>query len=309
MSTTVSIIQDDFMATWASEAKTFPEASLFDLDNYLRDSFGAASVQAIKLIPDHVFMLGQATSCLILLAKFVGEREMNARIAAFLSQAHRSANCLIAIRLLLMNGLEETCRPITRNFLESIDISLACIVDGDFATRFFGDDQIEFDSLWKSDIGYGKIYERLRIAGKWAGIPDEEIEGHIQHRKVHKTVLSSSVHGDAAGGLRSMLPPLLGYPEMLSTKPHGVISAHTANHMAMVIGEALKYASWVLKILMSKDAPSEFGLPREGRNMQTFLAHFLAFQDVYYRYELPDGNDIIAPDYLATRGSQETPPN
>lgn len=302
MNKTVSLIQDDFVATWMSKIETFPEASLFDLDTYLQGAFDAASNEACRLIPDHIFLLGQAASCLILLTKFVGEPKMNTRIAAFLSQAHRSANCLIAIRLLLTYGLEETCRSVTRNFLESMDISIACLVDGEFATRFFGDDHIEFDSLWKSDIGYGKIYERLRVAGKWAGLPADEVEGHVQNRKAHKTVLSSSVHGDEAGAFRSMLPPVLGYPEMLSTEPHGVISVHTANHIAMVVGETLKYVSWVLKILLSEDEPPEFNLPREGANMQTFFAHFFAFQDIYYRHNLPDGDDIVAPDYSATHG-------
>lgn len=302
MSNTASPIRDDFLDTWTAMTETFPEASLFDLDTYLRDSFGAASNETIRLVPDHVFLLGKAASCLILLTRFAGEWKINTRSTAFLVQAHRATNCLIAIRLLLTNGLEETCRSITRNFLESIDISIACLVDGEFATSFFGDNSIEFNSLWKSDIGCGKIYERLRIAGKWAGLPDDEIEGHIQSRKTYKTVLSSSVHGDDAGAFRSMAPPLLGYPEMLSSEPHGVISLHTANHIAMVIGEALKYVSWVLKILLSKDAPAEFDLPGEGANMQTFFAHFFTFQDVYHRHNLPDGDDIVAPDYSATHG-------
>lgn len=297
MSKTVSPIHDDFMATWTSKAETFPEASLFDLDIYLRDSFDAANCHAIRLIPEHIFLLSQATSCLILLTKFVGEQKMNTHCAAFLSQAHRSANCLIAIRLLLTNGLEETCRSVTRNFLESMDISMACLVNREFAARFFGDDHIEFDSLWKSDIAYGKIYEHLRIAGKWAGVSDDEIEVHIQNRKIHKTVLSSSVHGDNAGALRSMIPPLLGYPELISREPHGVISMHTADHIAFVVSETLKYISWILKILLSEDAPHEFDLPCEGANMQTFFAHFFALQDVYYRHDLPAGDDIVAPDY------------
>lgn len=294
-------IETEFRDIWESKATSFPEAVPFELDKYLNESFGAANSQARDLIPKHLFLLGLATSCLLLFTRFVGERKMNTRSAAFISQLHRSVNCLIAMRLLLTNGLEETCRPITRNYLESLDISLACLVDHEFAVQLFGGD-VDFDSFWKSSIGYGKVYQYIRTAVLLAGLSDEEAEEHIEYRKAQKTLLSSSVHGDDAGAFRSMAPPPLGYPDMLSTEPHGVVSAHTANHVAAVIGETYKHLSLVLKILMSEDGPAEFDLPREGVNMQTFFAHFFAFQEIYYQHELPDGDKIIAPDYSTAHG-------
>lgn len=294
-------IETEFRDIWNSEATRFPEAVLFDLDEYLNKSFGAAKSQAGGLIPKHLFLLSLATSCLLLFTRFVGERKMNTRSAALVSQLHRAVNCLIAMRLLLTNGLEETCRPITRNYFESLDISLACLADHKFAIQLFGDD-VDFDSLWKSSIGYGKVYQYVRTAVLRAGLSDEEAEEHIRYRKAQKTLLSSAVHGDDAGAFRSMAPPPLGYPDMLSTEPHGVISTHTANHIAAVIGETYKHLSLVLKILMAEDAPTEFDLPREGANMQTFFAHFFVFQDLYYAHELPDGDEIIAPDYSTVHG-------
>lgn len=295
-------MQTEFLNIWKSKVAGFPEAALFDLDKYLKESFGAANSQASELIPKHLFLLSLATSCLLVFTRFVGERKVNTRSAAFISQLHRSVNCLIAIRLLLTNGLEETCRPITRNYLESLDISLACLVDHEFAVQLFSDDHVDFDTLWKSSIGYGKVYQYVRTAFHLAGLPNEEAEEHIQYRKAQKTLLSSSVHGDDAGAFRSMAPPPLGYPDMLSTEPHGVVSVHTANHVAAVISETYKHLSLMLKILISENAPAEFDLPREGANMQTFFAHFFSFQEIYYRHELPDGDEIIAPDFPTAHG-------
>lgn len=294
------MMRTEFLEIWNSRKESrFDDASLFDLDRYLTESFSAANKQAYELIPKHVFLLGQATSCLLLLSRFVGERKMATQCAAFLSQLHRSVNCLIAIRLLLTNGLEETSRSVTRNYLESLDVSLACLVDHEFSELLSGDDHGDFASLWKSSIGYGKIYEYVRTACQLAGLSDEETEEHIRYRKEQKTLLSSSVHSDDSGAFRSMVPPPLGYPGMVSTEPHGVISFHTANHAAAVISETLKYLSLVLKVLLSENAPNGFDLPRDGEHMQTFFAHFFAFQEIYHRHELPDGKEIVAPDFSA----------
>ncbi|MCG2577979.1 hypothetical protein LZ012_13365 [Dechloromonas sp. XY25] len=290
-------MQTEFLNIWESKVASFPQATLFDLDKYLKGSFSVANSQASELIPKHLFLLSLATSCLLLLTRFVGERKMSTRSAAFISQLHRSVNCLIAIRLLLTSGLEETCRPITRNYLEILDISVACLGDHEFAIQLFGDDGVDFDSLWKSSIGFGKVYQYIRKAFQLAGLSDDEAAEHIQYRKAQKTLLSSSVHGDDAGAFRSMVIPLLGYPDMLSMEPHGVVSVHTANHVAAVISETFKHISLVLKILISKSAPAEFDLPREGVNMHTFFAHFFSFQEIYFQHELPDGDDIIASDF------------
>ncbi|HSP31009.1 MAG TPA: hypothetical protein VLO13_03225 [Halomonas sp.] len=303
MNLSSSEMHAEFLDIWnLKKAAPFDEAVLFDLEKYLTESFSTANSDAWQLMPKHMFLLREATTCLLLFTKFVGEPKMNTQSAAFLSQVHRSVNCLIAIRLLLANGLEETCRPTTRNYLEALDVSIACLIDQEFSLQFFGDDQIDFDALWNRSIGYGKVYKYLRTACQIAGLSEEEIEEHIQRRKALKTNLSSSVHGDASGAFRSMVPPLLGYPDMVSTEPHGVISIHTANHAAAVINETLQYLSIVVKILLSEKAPEAFDLQRKGKKAHTFFTQFFAFQEIYNRHDLPDGDEIRSPDCSAAQG-------
>lgn len=290
-------IQTEFLDIWNSQKARFNEAKIFELDKYLAESFDTANKQASELIPKHLFFLEQATSCLLLLTRFVGERKMSTQSGAFLSQLHRSVNCLIAIRLLLTNGFEETCRSITRNYFESLDVSLACLVDHEFSALLSGEESVDFESLWKKNIGYGKVYQYIKTACELAGLSEEEIDEHIQFRKEQKTLLSSSVHCDHPGAFRSMAPPPLGYPGMVSTEPHGVISFHTANHAAAIISETIKYLSLVLKILISGNTPNGFDLTRDGEHRDSFLSHFFAFQEIYHRHKLPDGNEIIAPDF------------
>jgi hypothetical protein len=216
---------------------------------------------------------------------------------AFSSQLNRASNCLIAIRVLLTNGFEETCRPITRNYLETLDISLACLVDKEFAINFWNDGDNESESFWKEKIGYGKIYHYVRKACKLADLLDEEIEAHIEMRKAQKTLLSSSVHSDSNGAFRSMMPPPLGYPDMLSVKPHGVISLHTANHAAAIIHETFKHIVILLNIICANKTLPEFKFPQPEKIFDTFFVQFFAFQEIYHRHELLDSSEIFAFDF------------
>lgn len=298
MGENIETMQAEFLNIWNSmKLNRFGEAIFFDLDKYLAESFGKAHAHAIGLIPKHLFLLDQAISCLLLFTRFVGERKMNMQSVAFISQVHRSVNCLIAIRLLLINGLEEVGRPISRNYLESLDMSLACLVDDEFATQLAGDEGADFDAFWKRCIGYGKVYQYLRKACELAGFSEKEADEYIQYRKELKSILSSSVHSDHPGAFRSMAPPPLGYPDMVSTEPHGIVNVHTADHAAAVIGETFKYLSLVSKILFFGSHQHNFDLAPDGVNVHTFFAHFFSFQEIYYRHDLPCGDEIIAPDY------------
>lgn len=293
-------LQAEYFKIWRStSADRFEDAKVFELDEYLAEAYGSARKQASDLMPIHLVFLEKAVTCLILLSRFVSETKMSTQSAAYLSQLHRSVNCIIAIRHLLLSGLEETCRSVTRNYFESLDISTACLVDSEFAKSLFGDERADFDILWKEKIGYGKVYKYIMAAFELAGIPQEEAEDHIRIRKAQKSLLSESVHADGSGAFRSMAPPPLGYPDMVSTEPHGVISFHTANHAAEVISETLKYLSLVIKVFISEKLQPTFNLPRDGENMHTLFSHYLAFQEIFYRYDLPDGEKIIAPDYNA----------
>lgn len=148
----------------------------------------------------------------------------------------------------------------------------------------------------KDASGMGRC-TNLRKACELAGLSEKEADEYIQYRKELKSILSSSVHSDHPGAFRSMAPPPLGYPNRVSTEPHGIVNVHTADHAAAVIGETFKYLSLVSKILFFGSHQHNFDLAPDGVNVHTFFAHFFSFQEIYYRHDLPCGDEIIAPDY------------
>lgn len=284
---------DAALATSAARLK-LSRRRAFDLDAYLRRAENRARRHAATLMPNHVILLHLASTSMLLFAKYVRAPRKNNQRTTFSAIHHRATNHLLCMWGLLLGGFEESVRPITRSYLESLDLALVCLADKALSDAYFGDDA-DFESFWKTHIAYGRIYPHLEKAYSLAGFDQSTIRQKIAMRKEQKTLLSGAVHGDESGAFRSLVVPPLGYPEMLSLEPHGVISFHTANHVAAVINETYEYCSAVMKIMISD--PDVLYSPRSKSLRQNFAMHFFAFQEELHARELQDGSEILAPDH------------
>jgi len=288
-------IQNEVTELFKNDFKDSNE--LFDLNNYLKKSYTKAQNDIYTLIPEHVFLLEQATTLMLLFSNYISHASGNNQKNAFNAQISRTLNSLISARELLLNGFEDTARVISRNFIESLEISLAILIDEDFANDFFGDDGIEFNILWKNKIGYGKIYKYIKQALKLANISDNDSNNYIQQHKNIKNTLSSSVHADEAGAFFSMLVPILGYPDMYSLTKHGVISYHTPNHINMLIHEIHSFFGIFINCFINNKIKFLNDISKDNPDLKAFFDYAILFQDILTKYDLPDGNDIVAEDY------------
>lgn len=291
-------IKEEFTEIFDNLKKShFEYATLFNLDDYLTNSYLDANKQAFDLIPKHLFLLEQATTCMLLFSKYISHGKANNQSNAFRIQMSRATNSLIAVRELLKNGFEDTAKVITRNYFETLDILFAIIVDENFAEEFFPNDNSGFDDLWKNKIAYGKIYEYTREIYKLAGITTEDAEEHIKIRKEQKNILSGSVHADTAGAFLSHNIPVLGYPDLFAMNSHGNISVHTVNHIKSLINETYKYIGIILKCLFSGKLEHIDCFIQDSEIIDSFLVQSLTLQEILTKHNLQDADDIIAKDY------------
>lgn len=291
-------IKDEFTEIFESlKTSHFEHATLFKLDDYLTNAYSDANKQASDFIPKHLFILEQATTCMLLFSKYISHGEANSHSNAFRIQMSRATNSLISVRELLKNGFEDTAKVITRNYFETLDILFAIIVDKNFAEEFFPDNDNGFDNLWKNKIAYGKIYEYTREIYKLAGKTVEEAEEHIKIRKKQKNILSGSVHADTAGAFLSHNVPVLGYPDLFAMNSHGIISVHTVNHIKSLINETYKYIGIILKCLFSNKLQHIDCFIQDHDILDPFLVQALTFQEIFIKHDLEDADDIIAKDY------------
>jgi len=248
-------------------------------------------------MPKHVFLLEQATSLMILCSKFTFHAMGTPQGIAFNAQFSRAVNSLISVRELILNGFEDTAKVISRNFIESLDISLAVIIDKEFAIKFLGDDSIDYDILWKKEIGYGNISKYIKKAFELAELPEKEAMEFIQQRKITKNILSKAVHADEGGAFRSLFVSPLGIPGVYSTKRHGVISYHSANHISFLIYEVHHYIGLLINCLIKDKLEFLNQTPKENhKDLQYFIDYALIFQSILNKYDLPKGETIISKD-------------
>lgn len=288
-------IKNEFTEIFESlKTSHFNHATLFNLDDYLTNAYSDANKQASNLIPKHLFILEQATTCMLLFSKYISHGKANNQSNAFRIQMSRATNSLISVRELLKNGFEDTAKVITRNYFETLDILFAIIVDKNFAEEFFPNNNQEFDSLWKNKIAYGKIYEYTREIYKLAGETTEDAEEHIKIRKEQKNILSGSVHADTVGAFLSHNVPVLGYPDLFAMNSHGIISVHTVNHIKSLINETYKYIGIILKCLFSDKLKHIDCFIQDSEIIDPFLVQCLTFQEIFMKHDLEEAEDIIA---------------
>lgn len=272
-------------------------ARLFDLDRYLRRSEREAKTQITKLLPSQSLLLELASSVMLLLTRYVTKGPGNEQRNAFAGIQSRAVNDLLCSRRLLETGFEESARSTTRSYLESIDIALACVVDADFANAY-ADFEGDQDDLWKNQIGYGRIYKQIEKAMSLANMNEAMIVEKIARRRTQKTSLSRSIHGDFSSAFRSLAPSPLGYPDMISLDPHGVISVNTADHTALLIIETYEYCSVLMRLMLLGTSAEVLNRPKAKRQLRSYSVHFFTFQELVCECEFKSGSEIVAPDYV-----------
>jgi hypothetical protein len=232
---------------------------------------------------------------MLLLTRYVTTGRGNRQRGAYAGLQNRATNDLLCVRRLLEAGFEESAKPTTRSYLESIDLALACLGDATFAAAYAADN-VDADAFWREQVGYGRIYKRIRHAMELANIDQASIEEKIDRRRQQKAFLSRSTHVDFSSSFRSWAPSPLGYPGMVSLDPHGVISAHTANHMACVVVETYEYCATVMKIMTSDAASDVLNRPRARKRLALYSAHFFTLQAMLQDHQFEDGLSIVASD-------------
>jgi hypothetical protein len=186
---------------------------------------------------------------------------------------------------LLLAGLEDAARPVTRTLIETIDLAIVALADEEFAEKYMSEDE-DYDSeyFWKSQVAYGKIYSKIKDTIMLAGLPEDEANNFVNTRKEQKNHLSSAVHVSVESSFRSFATPSLNNRNLLAVSPQGHVSIHSPGHASMVIDEIYKFGALVVRFIISPTPPTIFK-NIEKENTDSLLASFLVLQELVTRYE------------------------
>lgn len=275
-----------FDAVWTRYANDFEEAERFDLKRYLGEPSLGATSHLEAITPMQSRILDEGITTLILCDKHFSNYERNAQRNAFLAQLSRAIERAICIRSMLRTGYEEAARAVSRSFLDSIDVALACLVDRKFSTEFLSFKR-SANNLWKKKIGQEEIDAYLIAACKIAGLDEAEAEDFVKERKNQKTLLSDFIHADSCGTFLSSHTPVLSYSDKFSFERYRAANSHTMGHILLIAGEVQKFLFILIGSLTSGWKEHPFEAITTGKDIDSFLSQAAAYQDFYYKHSFP----------------------
>lgn len=236
---------------------------------------------------------------MILLSRYIKKGERTSHCLSVSAQIHRATNSLLGSKELLTLGLEDSARVLSRNYFESLDISVALFVDAEFAAKY-SEENLEFGKLWQKEIAYGKVYHYTYKAFEAAGFSVESAESHVKKRKESKNILSASVHCDDSGAFRSMAVPPLGYPGLICDQHHGVISYHTVNHIINLIDETHLFLGIIINCIVSGNFTHIIRYSKSSEEQDSLMSYVSAFQEMVSNHSLECSDSVLADGYVPT---------
>lgn len=264
----------------------------FDLDLYLCQMRKRSELQSKIFLPDKIILNKLAISTMLHMTRYAQEGAGNKHRSSFISQAYRSLNLLIGSSELLISGLEDPARVLSRSYFESLDVLTAILSDKEFAERHF---EIEdSNKFWSEKVGYGKINSYVKKA-----LLKANMSGHINEflasRRVLKNALSAAVHSDSGGAFRSWAVPAIGKPGMISDEPHGVVSFHSESHFTALSSETYRFLSIFANLLMMNELEGMHKFSKSSEDSKLFMSYLFVFQE----YMFADKEDIYAKEWMA----------
>lgn len=112
---------------------------------------------------------------------------------------------LIAIRKLVLSGLDVPAKQILRSMSENLDALSLAAVDSNFCADFVKDQDVEHSNkTWYKYISKGKV--RSHVNEQLPANLRELLSHHEEFRKQEETVLSAAAHPSFMSGFASLFP-------------------------------------------------------------------------------------------------------
>ena len=291
---TAQAIRQEILKVWAEfRDEGFSDANRVDVTREMK----RADVMAASDAEQHLYLwlalTDESLHFLLAVYRFAEENvekvpEERAKSAvAFRSLLARMCALTVAVRRLVVAGLEDAARPVMRSWLETLDLTIVVLADEEFARRYSAavdDADYDANAFWRTEIGYGRLNRRLKQLLDESVMPTEFKEHFFATRKLAKDKLSESVHSALPSAQFSEVIPSISQPGLYNRSILGHVSAHSPGLLTLIIEEVHIFGVIFHKLLTRSDPPSLLRNVKPVADTSSLHVAFFTLQELVDRY-------------------------
>lgn len=227
-------------------------------------------------------LLDEAIRFLLAFEKFQFAQGLTADRREFALHTVRLRSDALSVREMITLGQESAALALARIFFEDIEIAMALAIDPPFALAY-GEATHDSD-FWSKQIGYGRIYPRVRSFLQ-AGVGATDVVNHkLQHHKDLKSFLSGHIHPTTSAAFRAAFPPSLEHPGMFGNRPLGSLGSNLRPLCLTLADEVHMFAACCINMFIRPNPPPAFSGYKPSAEMDEFIAAAHVLQELVVKY-------------------------
>jgi hypothetical protein len=186
---------------------------------------------------------------------------------------------------MIVLGQESAALALARIFFEDIEIAMGLAIDPEFSSAY-GDASQDSD-FWSKQIGYGKIYPRVRRFMEGGGGDASMVDAKLSHHKELKSFLSGHIHPTTSSAFRAAFPPAIDRPGMLLKRPLGSLGSNLQPLCLTLADEVHMFAACSINMFIRPNPPPAFSNYEPSGEMDDFVASAHVLQELMAKYLEP----------------------
>jgi hypothetical protein len=230
-------------------------------------------------------LFDEAVRFIMAFEEFQFSRKLKAESSDFAMHTTRLRSDLLAVREMVKLGQESAALALARVFFEDIEIAMGLAIDPEFAIAY--GESAGDDAFWSKNIGYGKIYPKVRKFLETGGGDLKHAEQQLSHHKELKSFLSGHIHPTTSSAFHAVFPPAPDHPGMFLKRPLGSLGKNLRPLCLTLADEVHMFAACCINMFISPVPPPAFAGYEPCGEFDDFLASAHILQELIVKYLEP----------------------
>lgn len=230
-----------------------------------------------KELEEPLLILDESLRFIFALSEHYGPMAPEVHMGAFEIQLSKISSDIISIRELILLGQSSAAKSVARSFLEDIEVTMAILIDGDFADAYTDPNIQDF---WSKYIGYGKIKKHINEFISRAGNDEDQIRFQLQRHRELKTYLSSYVHANFHSSLSTAFPQVVDRPGLFKAFPLGAFE-YSMVPLCLAVSEIVHhFSACFINIMISKNPSPLIAVEHRGATFNNLISSAYVLQEL-----------------------------